>query len=386
MTDTLAIDGWVAPGFEAARDAFAANFQRPGDYQEVGAALAAYHDGRLVVDLWGGHADRARTRSFRQDSLVNVWSATKGIVATAAAMLVDAGVFDYADPVTRFWPEFGQAGKGGTTIGQLLSHQAGLPGFAEPTEVMDQCDWAGCVGKLERQAPLWPAGEASSYHAMTYGWLAGEVIRRATGRTVGRVVRDEIALPLNADLHIGLPESLEGRVAETIGPIRPADPAMLASLPGSAIMALTNPAQDSESPNLRAWRAAEIPAANGHASALGLAKLYAALVFGGLDGARLVSRETLGRMTGPAAPKGRIDQFLGFADCWGMGVALNAPGIYGDNPEAYGHSGWGGSFGCADPGAGVAIGYVCNRMGPELVGDPRTAGLCQAILEAALRA
>jgi CubicO group peptidase (beta-lactamase class C family) len=157
----------------------------------------------------------------------------------------------------------------------------------------------------------------------------------------------------------------------------------LAALPPSAVMALTNPAQDPESPNLRAWRAAEIPAANGHASALGLARLYAALVFGGLDGAHLVTPNTLARMTAHAAPAGRIDQFLSFSDAWGMGMVRNTPQIYGQNPEAYGHSGWGGSFGCADSKARVAIGYVCNRMGPELVGDPRTAGLCTAILEAA---
>ena len=383
MTETVLIDGWTAPGFEGAREAFAANFTRPGDYQEVGAALAAYHQGRLVVDLWGGHADRARTRSFRQDSLVNVWSATKGMVASACAMLVDAGAFTYDEPVARLWPEFAQGGKQAITVGQLLSHQSGLPGFNEPTTIEDQADWAACVGKLERQTPLWPPGAASSYHAMTYGWLAGEVVRRASGRSVGRYLRDEIALRLNADLHIGLPRGLEGRVAEIIGPASPADPAMLAALPPSAVMALTNPAQDPESPNRRFWRAAEIPAANGHASALGLARLYAALVFGAVDGVTLVSESTLARMTAPAAPAGRIDQFLGFADCWGMGVVLNTPGIYGANPKAYGHSGWGGSFGCADPEAGVAIGYVCNRMGPELVGDPRTAGLCGAILQAA---
>jgi CubicO group peptidase (beta-lactamase class C family) len=153
------------------------------------------------------------------------------------------------------------------------------------------------------------------------------------------------------------------------------------------MMALTNPAQRPGAPNARAWRAAEIPAANGQASAMGLARLYAALAGGGeLEGARILSPEGVSRLTAAATGDGRIDQFLGFTDAWAMGVALNRPGVYGPNRDAYGHSGWGGSFGCADPAAEVAIGYVCNQMGPELVGDPRTAGLCQAVLQCAAAA
>ncbi len=382
LDDTrVRIEGWTARGFEAAREAFEANFRREGDYQELGAALAAFHDGRLVVDLWGGWADRARTRPWKQDSLINVWSATKGAVAVAVARLVEQGLLSYDTPVAEVWPEFAQAGKAGITVGQVMSHQAGLPGFAEPTDIDDQLDWAGCVARLERQAPLWSPGEASSYHAMTFGWLAGEIVRRVTGHSVGRYLADAITGPLGADIHIGLSEVLEDRVAEIVGPATGPDPAMLAALPPSALMALTNPTQDSESPNRRAWRAAEIPAANGHASAMGLARLYAALVFGRLDGVQILSPQGVARMTRPAGPPDRADMFLGFTDCWSMGMVLNRPGIYGDNPDAYGHSGWGGAFGCADPAAGVAIGYVCNRMGPELVGDPRTQGLCKAILD-----
>ncbi|MDQ0464858.1 CubicO group peptidase (beta-lactamase class C family) [Caulobacter ginsengisoli] len=377
------IQGTVAPGFEAVRAAFEANFLREGDYQELGAALAVYHRGALVADLWGGWADRARTRPWRRDSLINVWSATKGAVAVAVARLVDTGLLTYEDRVADHWPEFGQAGKGDTTVAQLMSHQAGLPGFAEPTSVDDQLDWAGCVGKLERQAPLWPPGEASSYHAMTYGWLAGELIRRVTGQTPGDFLAEQVAGPLGADIFVGLPPALEDRVAEIVGPTAPLDEALLAALPPAALMALSNPQQDPESPNRREWRAAQVPAANGHASALGLAKLYAALVFDGLDGVRVLSAGAVRRMLQPAVGAGRVDMFLGFDDCWSMGMALNRPGIYGPNSEAYGHSGWGGSFGCADPDAEVAIGYVCNRMGPELVGDPRTGGLCEAVLGAA---
>jgi CubicO group peptidase (beta-lactamase class C family) len=383
MSVKYEIHGTAAPGFEAVRAAFAENFAREGDYQEVGAALIAFHRGRLVVDLWGGFADRARTRPWRRDTLANVWSATKGVVAAAVAILVDRGVFRYEDKVAAHWPEFAEAGKGDTTLAQILSHQAGLPGFADPTTLDDFCDWNGCVAKLAQQQPLWAPGAATSYHAMTYGWLAGEIVRRATQKSFGQFVHDEIAAPLDADIFIGLPESEDGRVAEMIGPKHVRDISGL-SLPPSAVMALTNPQQEPERPNLRAWRAAEIPAGNGHASAAGLARLYAALVNGGrLDDVKLLSPAAIARMTTPATNGGRKDMFLGFEDSWGMGMALNRPGIYGPNPRAFGHSGWGGSFACADPDAGVAIGYVCNQMGPELVGDPRTQGLCAAILRGA---
>ncbi|HEX7757991.1 MAG TPA: serine hydrolase domain-containing protein, partial [Caulobacteraceae bacterium] len=252
MSDTIEIAGETAAGFVGVRDAFAANFHRQGDYREVGAAMAVYHRGVLVADLWGGFANRARTRPWRRDTLVNVWSATKAVTATAVAQLVDRGRLSYDDAVASVWPEFGAAGKGAVTVAQVLSHQAGLPGFAEPTSIEDQFDWQGCVAKLARQAPAWPPGTASSYHAMTFGWLAGEIVRRVDGRSLGRYVAEEIAGPLGADIHIGLPQALEARVAEILGPKTPPDPAAVAQLPPAALMALVNPAQDPEAPNARA--------------------------------------------------------------------------------------------------------------------------------------
>ena len=381
----ISISGEVAPGFEAARRAFEQNFAREGDYREVGASFAAFRRGKLVVDLWGGFADRERSRAWTRNTLCNVWSATKGISAVAAAILVDRGALRYDDPVAEYWPEFAENGKEHVTIAQVLSHQAGLPGFIEPTTIEDQYDWTNCCSKLARQTPAWLPGTATSYHAMTFGWLAGEVVRRVSGKSVGRFVQEEIAKPLDADLFIGLPARMEPRVAEILGPKRAIDMSAL-PLPEAARMALSNPQQDPEAPNARSWRAAEIPAANGHASALGLARLYASLANGGaLEGVRILSPGVTARMTTPATSGGRQDMFLGFVDSWGMGMALNTPGIYGKNPRAFGHSGWGGSFGCADPDANVAIGYVCNQMGPELVGDPRTAGLCNAVLDCAAR-
>jgi len=206
-------------------------------------------------------------------------------------------------------------------------------------------------------------------------------VRRVTGKTIGAFVRDEIAKPLSADFFIGLPESEDKRTAEMIGPKRQAEVPPLSDI---ALMALINPQQNPEMANRREWRAAEIPAANGQSTAMGLARLYAALAGdGSLDGKRILSSKAIGRMTMPATTDGRQDMFLGFTDAWGMGVALNRPGIYGTNARAFGHSGWGGSFGCADPDARVSIGYVCNQMGAELVGDPRTSALCGSVLSAA---
>jgi CubicO group peptidase (beta-lactamase class C family) len=255
MTDLVPIEGEVAPGFEPVRVAFEGNFFRPGDFGEVGAALAVYRGGRCVVDLWGGHADKARSRPWTRETLVNVWSATKAAPALAVARLVDQGLIAYGDPVAGVWPEFAQAGKAETTIGQVMSHQAGLPGFVEPTRLEDLYDWAGCIAKLERQAPAWAPGTVTSYHAMTFGFLAGEIVRRLSGLTPGAYIAQHIAGPLQADIHVGLPDALEPRVAETLGPRRPPTPP---DFPQSEIArsALRNPATGPMAPNRWAWRAA----------------------------------------------------------------------------------------------------------------------------------
>jgi CubicO group peptidase (beta-lactamase class C family) len=385
MTDSVQIQGEVEARFEPVREAFAANFHRPGDFGEVGAAIAIYYRGRCVADLWGGFADKARSRPWTRETLVNVWSATKGATATAVAKLVDQGEIAYDDPVARVWPELAQSGKAAITIGQVMSHQAGLPGFVEPMRLEDLYDWAGCVARLERQTPAWLPGSQTSYHATTFGFLAGEIIRRASGLSAGGYLAREIAEPLGADIFIGLSEALEPRVADTLGPKRPPTPPTFEQSE-VARSALRNPITGPMAPNRRAWRAAELPAANGQASAQGLARLYAALAGAGeLDGIQLLSPETLTQMTAPAAPAGRRDQLLGFVDCWAMGVMLNSPRLYGPNPRSFGHSGWGGSFGCADPQRQLAIGYVCNQMGPDLTDDPRAASLCAAAASCAAR-
>lgn len=369
------VHGTVAPGLELVRDAFAANFGREGDYQEVGASLCVEVAGRRVVDLWGGHADAARTRAWTADTLVNVWSTTKMAAAAAVARCVDLGVLDYARPVADVWPEFAAAGKGAITLAQMMSHQAGLPGFAAPTSIEDLYDQDLVAARLAAQAPAFPPGTANSYHAVTYGVLAAEVVRRAAGRTLGQLLREDLAIPLRADFHIGLSEADEPRVAQLLPPKSPAGPPP--DLPPAAMMALTSPAMDPERPNTRPWRAAELPALNGQASARGVVRLASALATGGQG---VLSPAVIQAMSVIAAD--RRDLMLGFNPQWGMGVAHNLIGVYGANPRTIGHSGWGGSFGCADPDAGIAIGYVCNQMGSELVGDPRGAELARVVYEA----
>ena len=367
------IAGKVAPGFEPVRDAFAANFERPEAYRDLGAALAVYRHGECVVDLWGGHADRARTRPWTRDTLVNLWSTTKGIAALCVARLVDRGALGYADRVSDHWPAFAAAGKAEVTVAQLLSHQAGLPGYADPISVEDLFDQPRSAARLAAQAPLWPPGTANGYHAVTWGVLAAELVRRVDGRTIGRFLAEELAGPAGADVHIGLRPALGDRVAELVPPDQPVDLGALELNP-AMVMALASPSLDPDRANATDWRAAELPALNGHGSAQGIARLYAAALSGAL-----CSADTLAAMTGVAAD--RVDLVLGFNPQWGMGVASNATGMFGPLPDVFGHSGWGGSFGCAHRESGIAIGYALNHMGPELVGDPRATALCAAVFE-----
>jgi CubicO group peptidase (beta-lactamase class C family) len=373
------IHGRVEKGFERVREAFAHNFRRDDDYAELGAALAVYRAGKPVVDLWAGHRDGARARIWQRDTLVNVYSTTKGIVATVAALLVEQGRLRYDDPVVKHWPEYGQHGKEKTTVAQLLAHQAGVPGFAEPTTVDDLYDWRRCCERLARQRPMWTPGRQTSYHAMTWGFLVGEVLRRAGGQSVGQLIAGHVAAPLAADVYLGLPRSLDALVAPMVRPRHPPDMSGV-TLPPEAIAALVNPQLDGEACNSRAWRAAEIPAAGGHASAQGIARVYAALANGGtLDGQRLLKGETIMTMT--QAQKGHTDALLGFTDNWAMGFSFNQREMLGPSPRTFGHGGWGGSLGCANVEARVGIGYVCNQMGAQLVGDPRGAGLCRAVFD-----
>lgn len=368
----IRIEGHVAPGWERVREAFAANFAAG---REVGASFAVLRDGEPVVELRGGFADRARTRPWQADTLVNVYSSTKGLAALCVALLVERGKLAYEQPVASVWPEFAAAGKGALTIAQLLSHQGGLSGVTVPIALRDYADHEKIARILAAQAPLFAPGQ-SGYHAITHGFLAGELVRRVTGATLGAFLRREIAEPLGADVWIGLPEREDARAAEMVAP--PAGPNLPLPDNPAARAALASPPLEPEIPNQRWWRAAEIPAANGHANAAGLARVYGMLARGGeLGGRRFLSRETLAAATSERVH--RPDLVLSFPMRWAAGFLLNNGLTYGPNESTFGHSGWGGSFGCADPDAKLGIGYAMNQMYANLLGDPRSLDLIDAV-------
>ncbi len=367
------IAGTCDPAFKAVRDVFAETFTAADPYKNVGASLCVYRGGNCVINLHGGSA--GAQQRWSSDTLINIWSATKGMTAIAVAMLVDEGLLSYQDPVAKYWPEFAQAGKQTITVAQILSHQSGVNGFKEPTTVDDLYDWNLVTSRLAAQEPFWPPGEATSYHAVTYGFLAGEVVRRVARKSIGAFVADRIRMALQADVFIGVPDGERSRIAAVIPP-KAARP-LADGMNPLAARAVTNPRLEAGLPNNPKWIAAEMPAVNGHASAAGLAKLYGAVANGGqLGPVRLLSTAGVERMREPLST--RADLMLG-ARTWGAGVVLNSQANYGPNKLAFGHTGWGGSFGCADLEHGLGIAYAHNQMGPDVVGDPRGISLCRAI-------
>ncbi|GIH80522.1 serine hydrolase domain-containing protein [Planobispora longispora] len=378
----VAIHGDCDDRFEGVRKAFEENFSARG---EIGAAVAVTVDGTTVADLWGGHADRARTRPWERDTLVNAWSTTKGIVALCVHMLADRGLLDLDAPVASYWPEFAAAGKRDLPVRWLLSHRAGLSGTREPTTGDDLLDWELMTSRLAAMEPWWEPGSRSGYHALTYGYLVGEVVRRIDGRTVGRFLREEVTGPLGLDFAVGLPESEDGRVAELVQEPPPAgseQAEIYAQMHPAALAALANPLFGAEGANTPAWRRAEVPAANGHGTARAVAALYGVMACGGSwDGRRLLSAEAVER-----AWQGQgscVDLVLGAGFGGETEIALGywlsgARGSYGPNPRAFGHDGYGGSFGLADPEARLSIGYVMNHMGVQISDDPRKMALVEA--------
>jgi len=380
MASPSSVDGECAARFAAVRAAFAANFDLG---LEVGASFAATIDGQLVVDLWGGHADSARTVPWTRDTIVNVFSTTKAMTALCAHMLVDRGLLALDAPVARYWPEFAQNGKRTLPVHYLLSHRAGLAAIRQPLPTEAFYDWERMVGTLAAEAPWWEPGSTSGYHAMTFGYLVGELIRRVSGKTVGRFLHDEIAARLGCDFRLGLSAGEERRVAEMVPPT-PEETA--AAGPSAAIdpqsllgRVMSNPPLTPALANQRAWRAAEIPAVNGHGNARSVARLMAALACGGaLDDVRLLRRETLERAIEPQFDG--TDIVLGIPMRWGLGFMLTSEDLpMGPNRRAFGHGGWGGSLGVADADARVSWAYVMNKMSPGTTGDRRAASLVQAL-------
>ena len=355
--------------FAPLADAFRAGL---ADGAELGARFTLVERGQVVFDLWGGFADRARSKPFDAATLTPVFSTTKAIAAILVARLVDQGRLTYDQTVASVWPEFAQAGKGEITVGQVMSHQDGLAGLVEPMDPGLWLDWDIIVAKLAAMAPLWPPGTASGYHPITFGFTAGEIFRRVDGRSMGRALREDLAEPFGLDLWIGLPDAEFPRVAELERPHRFADFGKITEIKKLAF--LTKWAAPGGR-GAEAWRRAEIPSANGHVTALGLARLMNALACGGeLDGRPLLKPETVEALT-----RERIfgqDLVLPFQIGWAAGLMRNLPNmIYGPGETGFGHSGWGGSCTFADPERGLSGAYVMNRQSPDLIGDPRAVKL-----------
>lgn len=380
MRDASSIEGTCDARFARLRDVFADSV---ASGSEVGASVAVTVEGRPVADLWGGHADGARTRRWQRDTLVNLYSTTKGMTALCAHQLVDRGELDLDAPVARYWPAFAQAGKAEIPVRQLLCHQAGLAAIRRDLPVAELYDWDAMTTALAAEAPWWEPGTAHGYHALTFGHLVGELVRRIAGKSLGAFFRDEVAAPLGADFHIGLAASEDARVAEMLAPQAAEMVHATSAFAGNPLIAraLGNPPADPALTATRAWRGAEIPAANGHGNARSIARIYAALACGGsVDGIDLCGPETLARAA--AVETSGPDLVLQIPVHWGLGFLVSADlGIYGPNPRSYGHTGYGGSFGFADPDARVSVGYAMNRMAATLTGDPRGTALVQAVYD-----
>lgn len=369
--DALAdVQGHCDARFAPVRAAFVGNFS---DRDELGAAVCIFHHGEKVVDLVGGWRDPERTQRWTPDTLVNVWSSTKGVTAICFAMLVERGLMRYEQPVAAFWPEFAAQGKQAVTVGMLLSHQAGLCGFTAAATVDDLLAGELSAARLAAQAPLWPVGTASGYHAIVGGILATALFERIEGRPLRQFVADELAAKHGIDFFIGLPPEQAHRRATMVGP-----PGMrssqIASLTPPQVAALANPPLDPNLANEPAWRAADLPSANGHGHARALAGLYAMLL---QPGKPLVGVDTLSQAT-----RLRIDNadlVLGARSRWAAGFLLNTDACFGPHDGSFGHTGWGGSLAFADPARGLSMAYVMNRMGTTLRTDPRNTALIDAV-------
>jgi CubicO group peptidase (beta-lactamase class C family) len=387
----MSIEGTCDPRFAGVREQFERNFAERG---EVGASVCVMLDGEPVLDLWGGAADPAAGRPWDRDTIGHVWSATKGATALCAHMLISRGQLELNAPVARYWPEFAKNGKESVLVRHLLNHQAGLPALREPLPAGAFYDWGLMTDALAREEPFWRPGTRNGYHALTFGYLVGEVVRRVSGRSLGAFFRDEVAGPLGLDFWIGLPEEHEARVAPTI-PAAPPGPGD--AVPSFYVAALTDPASvqglviannggymllpgESDS---RAAHAAELGAVGGITNGRGLAGMYAPLALGG---APLVGAAQLAVM-GAVSSATSVDAVVLVPSRFALGFVKSTDNRHlppADREgillteEAFGHSGMGGSIGFADPRARLSFGYTMNRQGSGVGINERGQSLVDA--------
>ena len=374
----------VAPGWEPVRDAFLHSFDVKEDR---GAGVAVYHRGRCVVDLVGGWRDREQTLPYDADTLQLVFSTTKGITSIAIAMCVERELLSYEEKVSTYWPEFAAKGKTDVTVAQLLSHRVGLYTVEGDITLTDALDWNTITSRLADTAPLFPIDSTHGYHAITFGWLAGELVRRVTGKSLGQFVHDEIAEPLGVEMHVGLPPSLEPRVAHLMAhPIPKFSPEEIKTLmeisgpgtKGAAALSL-NGAFGQGAFNKKEVHQAQIPGANGISNARSLARIYAALV-SDVDGVHLLGESTRNRAATSNTPHGELDVILQSATNFGMGFMLHSERTPFSGPTSFGHNGAGGSCAFAQPSRELGFAYVMNTMmttGAD--GDPRPERLIAAV-------
>lgn len=384
--------GEVAPGFERVREEFGRNFAERG---ELGAACAVYHKGEKVVDLWGGYRDIGRSQPWERDTLVLVYSATKGLAGMAMALAHSRGLLDHDERVAAYWPEFARNGKEGVTVRQLLSHQAGLSALDRPLDLATIADRDALAAAIARQRPAWEPGTRHGYHGISLGWYEGELIRRVDPlrRTIGQFFRDEIAQPLGLEFYIGVPSGVpDARIAE-IEAFHPLQMLLhLNTMPPGMVLALMNPRSlTSRSLNhmkLRSpgdlnrpeYRAVEIPAGGGVGLVRSVAKAYGAFATGGRDLG--LAGEGLDALTTPATPPsgGVRDKVLHVDTSFSLGYMKPFPSFrFGSSDEAFGTPGLGVSLGYADPDAGVGFAYAPNRLGFYMWDDPREKALRDAL-------
>jgi CubicO group peptidase (beta-lactamase class C family) len=380
------IHGETASGWEGVADVLRANV---ASGEDIGASVAVYHRGTCVVDIAAG-AFTPDGGTYDRSTLQLVFSTTKGITAIAVAMCVDRGLLDYDAPVATYWPEFAAAGKGDATVAQLLSHQLGL--FTVDGLSLEQAlDWDTVTAALAAKAPEWDIGSGHGYHAVTYGWLAGELVRRVDGRSLGTFVADEIAKPLGVELWIGLPESEEPRVSPLIPSEQPTDldPAIKAAIEavlgpnsrGGRALSVSG-AFPVDAFNTRQVHAAEVPAANAITNAGSLAKIYAATL-GPVDGVQLLETATRDRAATRITPDGENDLCLMMPTTFGLGFMVHGLFTPYAGPGCYGHPGAGGSVAFADPARDLSFAYAMNRMATNLAGDTRAQRLVEAAVAVA---
>lgn len=367
----MSITGFVAAGFEPVREAFEQNF---ADGLEHGASFAAYLGDELVVDLRGGFADRAGSVAWDERTLCPVYSASKPVGALIIATLVERGALDYDAPVADYWPEFAANGKGATTVAEALSHQGGVPGFPDPIDPALWLDPSALSAELAKLAPMWPRGEGSGYHPLTWGYIAGELVRRVSKRSLGTILREDICAPLDIDFWIGLPESEHARCAELL---KPKAAAQFPHKNAETRAAFLTPWAAAPRGTTE-WRKVEIPSANGHGTAQAMARLYSVFAQKG----RIGETQVITPATWDALARERVsgeDRVLPGRVAFGAGVMRNLPLIYGPNQVTLCHSGWGGSGAFGDPDAGLAGAYIMNRQGTHLLEDDRRSRIIDAL-------